>query len=209
MPGRGRVAAVGDGDKVAVEEDAVQLLGVADGGRAGDVLRTAAAGGADAVEAAHDVEDVAAEDAAVGVELVDDDEAQILEKFNPDSIISCMYYDGELKNYFIKRFQIETSLKDKEFKFINDKKGSRIVLVSLSNNLIFKFNYHSKTGSKKIKEIAVDEFVTIKGWKSIGNKIPPYKRMSGFESINLDNEKEKIEEKSNKQVKGDNLNLFE
>ena len=136
-------------------------------------------------------------------------EAQILEKFNPDSIISCMYYDGELKGYFIKRFQIETSLKEKEFKFINDKKGTRLVLVSSANNIIFKFNYHSKLGTKKTKEITANEFVGVKGWKSIGNKIPLYKRMSGFKSITLENEIEEDNQEKNEQEKGDNLNLFE
>ena len=141
-------------------------------------------------------------------------ETQILEKFNSDKIISCMYYDGELKSYFIKRFQIETLLKEKEFKFINDKKGTRLILVSSSSNVIFRFNYHSKSGSKKIKEIITSEFVGVKGWKSIGNKIPLHKRMSGFESVILEDNTESSSQETaiqedEEQREGDNLNLFE
>lgn len=141
-------------------------------------------------------------------------EIEVLEKFNPEKVISCMYYDGETKNYFIKRFKIETLLREKEFKFINDKKGTRLVLVTIASNISFRFNYHSKSGSKKVKEIVVNDFVAIKGWKSIGNKIPSYKRMSGFETVVLENEAVLLDEITDKQEdeeerEGDNLNLFE
>ena len=66
-----------------VHQPGGQLLGVADGGRAGDVGGGAAVGGADAVEAAEEMEDVGAEDSAVGVELVDDDEFERGEEGGP------------------------------------------------------------------------------------------------------------------------------
>ena len=136
-------------------------------------------------------------------------ETQVIEKFNSERVISCLYYDGESKNYFIKRFNIETSLKDKEFKFINESKGTRLVLASSFSNLIFRFNYHSSTRVKRVKEIIVNDFVGVKGWKSLGNKVPTYKRMSGFEIVILENKIENTDIKNDEHEEGDILNLFE
>jgi hypothetical protein len=47
-----------------------QLAGIGNGGRAGDELRRRAVESRDAVQAAQDVGQVAAEDAAIGVQLV-------------------------------------------------------------------------------------------------------------------------------------------
>ena len=46
---------------------------------------------------------------------------------------------------------------------------------------MFKFNYRLKNGEKKEKLIDIIEFIDVKGWKAIGNKISDYLRMSGFE----------------------------
>lgn len=141
------------------------------------------------------------------------DEISVIEKFSSDSIISCLYYDSVTKTNYIKRFQIETTTQNKEFPFLNDGRGTKLLLVTSKINSIFKFNYHSKTGSKKTKTIDVDSFVLVKGWKAIGNKVNPYKRMSAFEVIE-GQEKEVVQDEqvgsdieNNKD--GDTLNLFE
>ena len=126
-----------------------------------------------------------------------------------------MYYNTISKNYFIKRFNIETSTIDKEFIFIEPNESMKLLLATLQNDVIFKFNYHSKSGSKKNKEIDVVDFVDVKGWKSIGNKVPSYKRMSAYEIINK--EIENIKEDSNSDdldpeddnTDSNTLNLFE
>lgn len=140
----------------------------------------------------------------------------ILEKFNPESIISCMYYDSDTKNSYIKRFSIETSTLDKEFYFLDENRSMRLLLATIGADSTFKFNYHSASGQKKIKEINVDEFVAVKGWKSIGNKVNHYKRMSGYEVIEkkIDSEQPSIEKELENHDDSDDdssstLNLFE
>ena len=64
-----------------------ELGRVPDGRRAADDHRMAAVVGADAQQPAEDVRDVAAEDAAVGVQLVDDDEPQLLEQLEPLGVV--------------------------------------------------------------------------------------------------------------------------
>ena len=139
----------------------------------------------------------------------------ILEKFSSDLIISCMYYDSSIKINYIKRFIIETSTLDKEFHFLDENSSMRLLLVTLNEGSIFKFNYHSVSGRKKTKEIDVDGFVGVKGWKSIGNKVPQYKRMSAYEILESDADKIETHNKEEKlDISSDNpdsdtLNLFE
>ena len=140
------------------------------------------------------------------------DNILILEKFNRESAVSCMYYDSKTKNNYIKRFNIETSTADQEFYFLDENSFMKLLLVTTTEDSIFKFNYHSSIGTKKIKEIDINSFVSIKGWKSIGNKVNYYKRMSAYEVIekkvdlensNMDN---KLERDNNS---SETLNLFE
>ena len=42
------------------------------------------------------------------------------------------------------------------------------------------YNYRIKNGDKKLKTLDVDDFIDIKGWKAIGNKIPDQYRLSAF-----------------------------
>ena len=43
------------------------------------------------------------------------------------------------------------------------------------------FNYRFKNGEKKEKLINIIDFIDVKGWRAIGNKISNYLRMSGFD----------------------------
>ena len=61
--------------------------GVGDRRRAADEDGVGAVEAADAAQAADDVGDVAAEDAAVLVQLVDDDVAQVLEELHPLGVV--------------------------------------------------------------------------------------------------------------------------
>ena len=51
------------------------------------------------------------------------------------------------------------------------------------NNNSLTFNYITKKGDKKSKEIDIDAFVGIKNWKAIGNKLIGYSRLSSFKII--------------------------
>ena len=68
---------------------------IGDGGRAADELRAAAIERGDALEAADDVGEVAAEHAAVGVQFVEDDKAQVLKERGP---LGVMRQDAGVKH---------------------------------------------------------------------------------------------------------------
>ena len=59
----------------------------------------------------------------------------LVEKFNPQKPVSAVYVDGESKQYMVKRFLVETSTVDKEFGFISETIGSRLVAATTSEIL--------------------------------------------------------------------------
>jgi topoisomerase IV subunit A len=103
------------------------------------------------------------------------EEVMLIEKFNPNKVVSAVYYDGASKTYFVKRFKIETSTLNKKFLFISDVKSSHLVVVSTDKQPQIEIEY-TKPGSKA-KETSVFDFdmlIDVKGWKSIGNKLSNY-----------------------------------
>jgi topoisomerase-4 subunit A len=100
------------------------------------------------------------------------DELLHIEKFDPEKLISAVYYDGASKNYFAKRFKIETNTTEKKFGFISENPESRLVVVSTGKNPVIKVDYaKGKFVSVPSEEINLNEFVEVKGWKAVGNKI--------------------------------------
>jgi topoisomerase-4 subunit A len=96
-------------------------------------------------------------------------------KFSPDRIISCLYYEGENKIFYIKRFKIETTTIDKKFLFITDTKNSRLLAVSTDKypRVVLKTKAEKKAPIET-QNINVDEFVEVRGWKAIGQKLNVY-----------------------------------
>ncbi|WP_247235012.1 DNA gyrase/topoisomerase IV subunit A [Telluribacter sp. SYSU D00476] len=96
----------------------------------------------------------------------------LLRKFEPERVITAIYYEGIQRLYFIKRFTIETSTVDKKFLFISDTKGSRLVLASLDKHprLELSIQKTSKSAVEK-EELLAEELVDVRGWKAQGNKL--------------------------------------
>jgi topoisomerase-4 subunit A len=93
-----------------------------------------------------------------------------IEKFNPNGVISCIYYDGDLKTYYYKRFQIETSTLDKRFGFIGESNTANMVFATTKQNEVVEIREGRIKRDAEKKEIVLDEMIDVKGWKSRGNK---------------------------------------
>ena len=100
-----------------------------------------------------------------------DDEYLILEKWNPEQAVSCIYFDGEKGIYFIKRFLLENNVNVQTF-MPSEHPKSFIEFVGTSDNCTAEIVFaKDKTGKEKENEIInIDEFITIKGIKAMGNQ---------------------------------------
>jgi topoisomerase IV subunit A len=97
----------------------------------------------------------------------------LIEKFNPERIITAVYLNGESGHYYIKRFQAE--FLDKIQSFIGEHKDSKLITVSLATYP--RLNVKLVPGGKKLKneeEINVDEFIAVKGFKAQGKRLSIY-----------------------------------
>jgi topoisomerase-4 subunit A len=97
----------------------------------------------------------------------------LIEKFNPDNVLSAIYFDGGSKTYYIKRFQIETTTLNKNFNFISDHKQSYLKLVSTEKQPQARVTL-IKGKEEEVMEYDLDMLIDIKGWKALGNKLSTY-----------------------------------
>lgn len=100
----------------------------------------------------------------------DQDNLLAMEKFNPQKVVSAIYYDGAGKNHYIKRFLIETTTLNKKFNFISDHKQSKLEVVSTENQPQVKVKVQK---GKETEEVVydMDMMIDVKGWRAVGNKV--------------------------------------
>lgn len=95
-------------------------------------------------------------------------------KFDPKKPVSAVYYEGEKSWTMVKRFLVETSTLDTRFKFISESRGSKLYIATAKSNDKVKYTYMH--GSEKIEEdLVLSDFIDVKGWKALGNKLGEFK----------------------------------
>ena len=132
-----------------------------------------------------------------------DDEYLILEKWNPEQAVSCIYFDGEKGIYFIKRFLLENTTNVQTF-MPSEHPKSFIEFVGTSDNCTAEIVFaKDKTGKEKENEIInIDEFITIKGIKAMGNQFAKDKVKTI--NITIPEPVEEIEEEPEVEEENDN-----
>jgi topoisomerase-4 subunit A len=95
----------------------------------------------------------------------------LIQKFYPSQVISAVYSDGKTKNYFAKRFLIETTTLSKKFPFISEEKGSQLLCASTVQQALVKVTTENKKGDKEESTIQMDTFMDVRGWKTLGQKL--------------------------------------
>ena len=100
------------------------------------------------------------------------DPAQLLriEKFNPASVVSALYYHAGNKGYYLKRFVIETQTLDKKFSFVPEEEGCYSITATTSEEPKLLLQSGKKKTPKEQK-INVAKDIEVKAWKAVGNKV--------------------------------------
>ncbi len=96
----------------------------------------------------------------------------IIHRLDESLVVSAIHYESISKNYYVKRFQIETTTLNKKFLFISESSGSKLIAVSIhpKPQVIVDFT-KGKSKEKFSETLAVDEIIDVKGWKAIGNRL--------------------------------------
>ncbi len=153
----------------------------------------------------------------------------LVQKYNPKKVVTAVYLDGESKQYFVKRFSIETNTLDKEFGFISEGIGSRLDYASTSDSPEIEMDVVKGKGKEKETEVvSLEEIVDVKGWKALGNRLSQHKVTkiksledpdeTGFEEGDSDNDVATVETSKSSQPskkkweepeEGEQASLFE
>ncbi|MDG1477408.1 MAG: DNA gyrase/topoisomerase IV subunit A, partial [Vicingaceae bacterium] len=103
-----------------------------------------------------------------------DEDVIVLEKWNPKKPISAIYFDGEKKQYFVKRFLIEST--SNKTSFISDHEKSQLEIVSTDWLPQIEVVFSKVKGKERDSEtVALEEFISVKGMKAIGNRLTTHK----------------------------------
>ncbi|MFM1753419.1 MAG: gyrase subunit [Bacteroidota bacterium] len=124
-----------------------------------------------------------------------DEDMIVLEKWNPKKPISTIYYDGEKERYFVKRFLVENE--NKEELFITEHEKSQLEIVSTDWRPMAEIVYTKVKGVQKDNQtIDLEQFITVKGIKAIGNQLTTdkLKQVNLLESLPFEEPEEEIEE---------------
>jgi topoisomerase-4 subunit A len=99
-----------------------------------------------------------------------DEDMIVLEKWNPKKPISALYYDGEKERYFVKRFLVENENRDEIF--ITEHEKSQLEIVSTDWRPVAELIFAKVKGIQKENQtIDLEQFITVKGIKALGNQI--------------------------------------
>jgi topoisomerase-4 subunit A len=98
-------------------------------------------------------------------------------KINCDTVISAIHWVGDKGWSMIKRFQIETNTFNERFKFISESSGSKLFYATTDHPPVVIYTYKAG-GERQEVEQDLSEFIDVKGWKAMGNKLGEFKVLS-------------------------------
>ena len=130
------------------------------------------------------------------------DDMIVLEKWMPKKPLSVVYFDGKKQRFFIKRFLVENE--NKHEKFITEHKDSFLELISTDWRPVIDvvFNKIRNKTQKPNQVIELEQFISIKGIKAIGNQL-------SSEKIKQINTLEAIEYEPPVEMPADEIEVFD
>ena len=101
------------------------------------------------------------------------EEIMLIEKFDPERVITAVYLDKDKVQYNAKRFRIETTTLRSKFLFIKEGKDNLLEAVSTEEEPVLIVQKGKGSQVKKEKHKMAKE-VEVMGWKAVGTKLVDY-----------------------------------
>ncbi len=105
----------------------------------------------------------------------DADKMLLIEKYDPEKVITAVYLDNDKLQYNIKRFKIETTTLNSKFFFIKEGKDNRLEAVTTEQAPVLKVQTGRGDKVNKAK-FKVDKMVEVMGWKAVGAKLVDFSK---------------------------------
>lgn len=101
-----------------------------------------------------------------------EDDILLLEKYRYDKIFSAVYYDGEKKYHYLKRFTFDDT--ENLTSFIGDHSDSRLVRLTEVDYPRLEVNFGGKNQDRNSEIIEVADFIGVKSYKARGKRLTRY-----------------------------------
>ena len=96
-----------------------------------------------------------------------------IEKYDPEKTFTALYWDGEAKAYYVKRFSFPVS-DNNPLSFISEGKGSFFVALSSDERPVINLTFGGKSSKRQPEDIDAEEFIGKKGYSAKGKKCTSY-----------------------------------
>lgn len=101
-----------------------------------------------------------------------EDDVLIIEKFQSNKVFTAVYYDGEQKSYYLKRFVFEATTNLTNFTAEED--GSKLVCLSTHQHPRFEIKFGGAHKTRPVEVVSAEEFIAIKGVKAKGKRLTTF-----------------------------------
>ncbi|MGB0886329.1 MAG: DNA gyrase/topoisomerase IV subunit A [Chitinophagales bacterium] len=96
-------------------------------------------------------------------------------KLAEKTVVSAIYYDGDSKEHYVKRFNIDTKTERQKYAFISEHRSSKLNFVSVSPAAQVQFTIVKGKAKEKVQEeIVLSEFIDVKNRTAKGNRLSQY-----------------------------------
>ena len=117
---------------------------------------------------------------------------ELMEKFDPEKIITAVYLDQDKLQYNVKRFKIETTTLNTKFLFIKEGEGNRLLKVTTAAEPLLEMQSGRGSQIRRAK-IKLNKVVEVMGWRAIGNKLTDYSKSDQMNWVNVESQSKQKE----------------
>ncbi len=93
-----------------------------------------------------------------------------IELFDPEKVISAIYYDAKSKHFYAKRFKVESQTLKSKYQFIKEGDGNYLEFVTTMQEPTLLLKSGKKKSELEEEEVVLNEMIDITGWKTIGTR---------------------------------------
>ncbi|RYY10289.1 MAG: DNA gyrase/topoisomerase IV subunit A, partial [Chitinophagaceae bacterium] len=104
----------------------------------------------------------------------------VIEKFNPEKLVTAIYLDNEKLQFNVKRFRIETTTLHNKFLFIKEGEGNYVAAVTTHPAPVALIK-SGRGAQARVQKVKIIDFVETMGWKAVGNKLADYTKSTEIE----------------------------
>ena len=113
---------------------------------------------------------------------LDADKVLLIEKFDPEKIVTAVYADIDKKQYMVKRFKIETTTLGNKFFFIKEGEGNYVEAVTTDAEPILAVQQGRGAQIRKGK-MKLEKVAELSGWRTVGTRLLDYSKSVEMEWV--------------------------